>query len=115
MSLEEPPPALRLTRTPPPPAAGGTGPAEAAAGTVVPIGRGRRPVGTRAFAAMAAVAALVAAVLGVEVARLNNRTNHLKGSIGVEAIDAAYQSAIANPGARRVSMRSSDGSSPPWP
>jgi anti-sigma factor RsiW len=70
---------------------------------------GGHTMGTRAFATMAAVAALVAGVLGVEVARLNNRTNNLKASIGVEAIAAAYKAARTNPGARQVVLRSSDG------
>jgi hypothetical protein len=126
VSLEEPPPALQLTRTPLPGAgpeagAGATGigvgglaspadPRRVEGATVVPIGRGRQSMGVRAFAALAAVAALVAAVLGVEVARLNNRTNEIRRSIGVEAISAAYQSAKANPGARQVVMKSPDGS-----
>jgi anti-sigma factor RsiW len=136
VSLEEPPPALQLTRTPPAGegsgagVAGGTvgptgaagsvgstgsvgaggGEGEGAGATVVPIGRARRTMGVRAFAALAAVAALVAAVLGVEVVRLNNRTNEIRQSIGVEAISAAYQSAKNNPGARQVVMKSTDGS-----
>lgn len=114
VSLEEPPPALRLTREVGGPAGSG-GPSGAGAGvvdgaTVVPIDRGRRSIGVRAFAALAAVAALVAAVLGVEVVRLNNRTNEIRQSIGVEAISAAYQSAKANPGARQVVMKAPDGS-----
>jgi anti-sigma factor RsiW len=114
VSLEEPPPALQLTRevgrsaAPTAPAGSGVGGVEGA--TVVPIDRGRRSIGVRAFAALAAVAALVAAVLGVEVVRLNNRTNDLRQSIGVEAISAAYQSAKANPGAKQVVMKSPDGS-----
>jgi anti-sigma factor RsiW len=111
VSLEEPPPALQLTRMVPgqpgaPPVAEGASATEGTAGaTVVPIGSARRPIGVRAFAALAAVAALVAAVLGVEVVRLNNRTNDLNRSIGAQAIQAAYRAARSNPGARQVVMK----------
>ena len=115
--LEEPPPALQLTRVPPD-TAGATGEPPAGAGAaggrapitpgspaeVVPIKAGRRGIGTRAFAAMAAAAALVAAVLGVEVARLNSRTDHLKNLVS----EGPYQAALVNPGARRVSLTSPD-------
>jgi hypothetical protein len=61
---------------------------------------------------LAAVAALVAGALGIEVARLNSRSNNLNRQIGIDAIAAAYKSASASPAARRVTMRSSDGSYP---
>jgi Anti-sigma-K factor rskA/Putative zinc-finger len=118
-SLEEPPPALQLTRMlTDQPATGseqeGRGATAGAGGrataAVVPIDKGRRTIGVRAFAALAAVAALAAAVLGVEVVRLNKRTNDLNNSIGAEAIQGAYRAATSNPGARRVILRSGDGS-----
>jgi anti-sigma factor RsiW len=104
-SLEEPPPALALTRvapgSPPEPV-----PDEAAP---VPLAPARRSIGMRTFATFAALAAIVAAVLGVAVARVNTRTDRLGSSIGIEAISAAYKTALGNPGTRRVSMRSNDG------
>jgi hypothetical protein len=116
-ALEEPPPALQLTRVvtdqpaPGPAGEGWAGPARAGGrATVAPIGKGRQTIGVRAFAALAAVAALVAAVLGVEVVRLNNTTNDLNRSIGAAAIQGAYRDATSNPGARRVILRSGDGS-----
>jgi anti-sigma factor RsiW len=133
-SLEEPPPAMRLGPVVTDPSRTGQEPGDAADAGLQPsdggsqagaevVGitsgqpgqrgqrgqRGRRTMGVRAFAAMAAIAALVAGILGIEVARVNNQTNNLKASIGVEAIAAAYQAARTNPGARQVTLRSSDG------
>jgi hypothetical protein len=75
----------------------------------VSLAPARRSISLRAFATFAAVAAIVAAVLGVAVARVNSRTDRLGSSIGIEAVSAAYRTALANPGTRRVTMRSSDG------
>jgi hypothetical protein len=117
VNLSEPPPALRLTRVGTDagsPAGAGAG-AGAAAGAdgglaeVVPLGR--RAISFRAFATMAAVAAVVAGILGVQVIRLDNRTNGLTRNAGVSTVAAAYTAAAANPGARRVSMTSADGTS----
>ena len=63
----------------------------------------------RAFTALAVVAALVVATLGIEVQRLNTRTDKIRSSIGIEAIQSAYKTALGNPGARRVTMTSGDG------
>jgi anti-sigma factor RsiW len=119
-SLAEPPPALQLTRV----VTGSSseaasdrvdrgGPAGGSAATgpgsqaeVIAVRHSRRRLGTRAFAAMAAVAALVVAVLGVEVARLNARTDNLKNLVA----EGPYQAALVNPGARRVALTSADGS-----
>jgi len=109
VSLEEPPPALQLARIVTSESA--TRPAvdsRGAGSAVVPIGLARRAIGVRAFAVLAAVAAVVAVVLGIEVVRLNNRTNTLNNSIGEVAIQSAYRAARSNPGARLVMMRSAD-------
>ena len=106
--LEEPPPALQLTRVVAEPATP-DGPGRGADARVVPIGSARRSIGTWAFAALAVVAALVVAVLGIEVQRLNSRTDKIRSSIGIEAIQSAYKTALGNPGARRVTMTSGDG------
>src|SRR6202023_449055 len=71
-------------------------------GEIVPIGRGRRAISTRAFAAVAGpaaawapAAALAAPGRAAGVARLNQRTD----KIGPIAIASAYKAALTNPGA----------------
>jgi anti-sigma factor RsiW len=107
--LEEPPPALQLTRVVAErPGSDGQGTGGTGA-RVVPIGSAKRSMGMRVVASLAAVAALAAAILGIEVQRLNTRTENLRSSIGIEAIASAYKTALANPGARKVTMTSGDG------
>ncbi len=109
-SLEEAPPAMRLAPVPEPgPARTGASDGGGQGPTVVPFRPKGRTIGMRAFAALATVAALVAIVLGVEVAHLNSTTNQLKAGIGVAAIEAGYKNALSNPGARRVMLKSGDG------
>lgn len=89
--LQEPPPPLRLMP-------GGALPAS------------RRQVVVRRLMA-GAVAALIAvvAVLGVDVARLNRKTSRLPQVWSAQARRAAWQVALTEPGARRVTLRSPDG------
>jgi anti-sigma factor RsiW len=129
-SLEEAPPALQLARivssappqtrpteveqesitegwgpkTPPPiharPSPGGA--------PVVPIGQGRRrkSVPMRFMVAMATVAALIVAALGVEVGRLQVHKSPATDNIAL----LAYRAAEANPANRHLTLVSSDGS-----
>jgi len=89
-SLEEAPPELRLA-------------------PVVPI-KDRRSVSLRVGAAVAAVAAGVIAVLGLEVVHLNHQVDHLAAPERTDtALLSAATHALADPRAQRVSMRSADG------
>ncbi|MCU1450107.1 MAG: hypothetical protein JWP02_2277 [Acidimicrobiales bacterium] len=92
-SLEETPPELRL-----------------ASGVPLHHARERRSVAVWAGAAAGAVAAALIAVLGVQVVHLNNHVDNLAA---LQRPDAALLSAathaLADPTARRASMRSSDG------
>jgi hypothetical protein len=89
-SLEEAPPELRLA-------------------PVVPL-RERRSVSLRVGAAVAAVAAGVIAVLGLEVVHLSNQVDHVAAPERADtALLSAATHALADPHAQRVSMRSTDG------
>lgn len=74
--------------------------------------RGRRPgwrYFTQATSLVAAAAIVVVALLGVEVVRLQDRTNHLSGQITAMADQptmADVRQALAVPGARRVVLSS---------
>lgn len=130
-SLEEPPPALRLTRAPkyvgPPPAsrfAPAADPTAAEPGAplakpaipaatpdrapVVPLetGRRRRAVPMRFMVAMGTAAAVIVALLGIEIGRL--QTHHSPPVTGNLAM-LAYQVADANPQAHHVVLSSPDG------
>ena len=73
-------------------------------------GRGdRRSLSVRVVAAMAAVAAAVIAVLGVQVSRLDDRTDQLASALQREGLDQAVKSALFDETARRVELRSQDG------
>ena len=90
--LQEPPPPLRL----------------------VPVRKGgkdrrRRTIQARLLGGAAAAVIAVVAVLGVEVVRLNHRTSRLPAVWTAEARQAAWQVALSNPSARRVTLRSIDG------
>ena len=74
--------------------------------------KGRRP-GWRRFTSatslVAAAAVVIVALLGVQVARLQNRTNHLSGQITAMADQptmADVRKALAVPGARKVVLAS---------
>lgn len=90
-ALEEPPPALDLARV------------------SATSGKGR-PASMRVAAAVAAVAAMMIAVLGVQVARQENRVDELTATMRDRALEQAAASASADVRARRVTLRSEDGS-----
>jgi anti-sigma factor RsiW len=132
-SLEEPPPALLLTRavapplkalpsldddgiaeawgpkTPPPIHARPSqdSPVAGGDGSVVPIGRARRrrSVPMRFMVAMATAAAVIVAALGVEVGRLQVHKNTPTTNLSL----LAYQAADASPTSRHLTLASSDG------
>lgn len=90
-SMQEAPPALRLDQLP-------TGGHRAA-----PAGWTR--LGRRATAVLAVAAAVVIAVLGVQVARLDHRTTTLGNEMASAAPSMhAVQVALSVPGARKVSL-----------
>jgi hypothetical protein len=88
--LEEPPPQLDMAR-------------------VVAMRPPRRSVPARLVAAMAAVAAAVIAVLGVQVGRMDDRQDQLAAAVQRDGLDEAVQAALLDPDARRVALRSDDG------
>jgi anti-sigma-K factor RskA/putative zinc finger protein len=89
-ALEEAPPELRLA-------------------PVVPVDE-RRSVSLRLGTAVAAVAAAVIAVLGVQVIHLNNQVDNLAGPQRPDTeLLAAATHALADPQGRRAALRSTDG------
>jgi anti-sigma factor RsiW len=129
-SLEEPPPALRLSRTPveavtspqlpspapatPAPLAQPSGPnmaalprrpeerTEESLAPVVPIGRGRKTVEMRMLIALASVAAVIVALLGVQLGRMQRPGSTTPTRAGV------FQAAADTPGARLITLKSPD-------
>lgn len=89
-SLEEAPPQLDMAK-------------------VVALKPRRRSVPIPVAAAAAAMAAAVIALLGVQVGRLDNRTDTLEAALGSKGLDQAVQVALFDEGARRVDLRSTDG------
>ena len=76
-------------------------------------GRGRGGITglpTRVATAALATAAVLVAVLGVQVVRLDNRLDNVNAAVQNRGVEQAALSALANPDARRVSLRSDDGS-----
>lgn len=69
----------------------------------------RRSLPLRVVAAMGAIAAAVIAVLGVQVSRLDDRTDRLADALGRQGLDQAVEVALFDAGARRVELRSDDG------
>ena len=69
----------------------------------------RRSLPLRVAAASAAVAAGVIGVLGVQVGRLDDRTDQLADALSREGLDQAVQVALFDASARRIEMRSEDG------
>lgn len=69
----------------------------------------RRSLPLRVAATSAAVAAGVIGVLGVQVARLDDRTDQLAAALSREGLDQAVQVALFDASARRIEMRSEDG------
>jgi hypothetical protein len=112
-SLEEPPPALRLAPVaadePPAPPAGAVGPAGADQGgrEVVPLAP--RRTWPRRLAAVAAVAAAVlVAVLGLEVRDQADRIDELQVALDDPAT-ASYEAALVQPDTRRLELATADG------
>jgi anti-sigma-K factor RskA len=58
-----------------------------------------------------AAAAVLIAVLGVQVVRMDNRLDTVTTAMGSRTLDQAALVAITDPAARRVHLRSDDGSS----
>ncbi len=69
----------------------------------------RRSIPLRAAAAMAAMAAAVIALLGVQVSHLNGKTAQLDVALRKQGLDQAAQSALFDESARKVDLRSDDG------
>lgn len=91
-SLEEAPPLLDMAR-------------------VVSL-RGRAPrrsIPVRAAASIAAIAAAVIAILGVQVNHLDSRTDKLAAALQKDGMDQAVQAALYDSSARKVDLRSADG------
>jgi hypothetical protein len=72
----------------------------------------RRTIGghgvVRAMSLVAAAAVVLVALLGVQVARLQHRVDHVSGQVaamGDQPTMAAVEAALAEPGARRVALR----------
>lgn len=71
--------------------------------------RRRRSIPARLVAPMAAVAAAVIALLGVQVSRMDTRQDQLAAALQRNGIDEAVQAALLDQSARRVDLRSEDG------
>ena len=71
--------------------------------------RRRRSLPVRTVAAMAAAAAAVIAVLGLQVSRLDDRTDQLETALQRDGLDQAVQAALFDQSARRVELTSEDG------
>jgi len=96
-TLEEAPPPMRLDLP--------AGPA-----AVIPLERGRRrPVGRVAVAALTAAAALLIGVLGVQVARQDDRIGKLQTALDDGALVRASRLALEDPDAQTARLRSLDG------
>jgi anti-sigma-K factor RskA len=93
--LDQKPPPLRLDRLQPRPAAGSPG---------------GKTVSARVFTAVLAVAALVLAGLGIQVVRLNTRTNHLPATVASQLLINSYQAASSQFDAKHVSLVGTDAS-----
>ena len=89
-SLEEAPPQLDMAR-------------------VVSMRPRRRSVPVQVAAAIAAIAAAVIAVLGVQVNHLNDRTGELAAAVQRHGLDQAVQGALLDDSSRKVSLTSKDG------
>lgn len=90
-SLEEVPPQLDMARV------------------VSMEGRRRRSLPLGPVAALVAAAAVVIAVLGIQVSHLDDRTDQLAAALQEEGLNEAVQAALFDESARRVDLRSEDG------
>ena len=93
----------------PSPVAGGP----ASTGTVVPLGRRPGHGWVRMATAVAAVAAVLAAVLGVQVARLDHRVGQLQADAARPALSRAVAAALEDPTSQRVRLVPPVGSAAP--
>ena len=93
----------------PSPVAGGP----ASTGTVVPLGRRPGHGWVRMATAVAAVAAVLAAVLGVQVARLDHRVGQLQADAARPALSRAVAAALEDPTSQRVRLVPPTGSAAP--
>lgn len=84
--------------------AGVAAPAPAAGGRVVPLSRP-----TRWLAGALAAAAVIVAVLGIQLVRIDNRLDRLTGP-REDDLDKVALAAFADPSARQVRLKSDDGS-----
>jgi hypothetical protein len=126
-SMQEPPPALRLQRADVSALRAGR-PATEAVGVSTPTpgasGRGgrtrssgsRRSVRLRVLGAVAVAAAVAVAILGIQVNRLNHRTNQLNQEMAAAQAPGQTMSvvhrALTAPGARRVVLTTLNGGTP---
>ena len=95
--LEVPPPPMRLN-------------VDGVEGTVVPIARRRRERPNRfVAAALGAAAVLVAAVLGAQVVRQQDRLDDMQSDLEQATLTAAANQAFDDPDAAKVQLQSSDG------
>jgi hypothetical protein len=98
--------------TPEAPAMPGLSPAGAAVADLgSPRARpSRRSLPMRAVAGALAAAAVLVAVLGVQVVRMDRRLDRVLATVGERGLDQAVLAATADPSSRRVRLRSEDGS-----
>ena len=110
-SLEEPPPALRLTPVSPPDPQlprRPLGDLASGAAPVVPIGRRpRRKADMRILLGVATAAAVVVAVLGIALVRAGNHNAPQPSTPNLLAL--AYRAADGDPTARHLTLSSTDG------
>ncbi len=90
---------------------GRTSAGEPAGGAVVPLARRNGRAWVRAATAVAAVAAVLATVLGVQVARLDHRVGQLQASAARPALSQAVAAALEDPTSERVRLTPPTGSS----
>lgn len=90
-SLEEPPPRLELTRLP------------------LARGRGRRSLPARPVVAIAAIAAAVIGLLGVQVQRQDGRLDRLSPALEQRGLDVAVAAALFDDRSMKVELVSDDG------
>jgi hypothetical protein len=78
----------------------------------VPLSAARKTVSARVFTAVLAVAAVVVVALGIQVVRLNTRTNHLPSTVASQLLVNSYQAAARQFDARHVSLGQTNSSRP---
>ncbi|MGZ4730082.1 MAG: anti-sigma factor [Acidimicrobiales bacterium] len=110
-SLEEPPPAMRLSLSPPVVAQVGPTPAAESA-SVTSLSSRRRWV-NRSLAVAVAAAIAVIALLGVEVVRQDHRIDQMRGEIAASAgstgLQGAMVAAMGDPSSHKMNLASPTG------